>query len=92
MEPRILACPDFYLHSQETAAQAIKLIDHTLAVSGTIDLWAHTEEVTSPDQIAAWSQVVSYAAQKRDAGALWIAPLAEIADWQAAVSEVSVRS
>ena len=88
---RILACPDFYLHSQETAAQAIKLIDHTLAVSGTIDLWAHTEEVTSPDQIAAWNQVVSYAAQQRDAGALWIAPLAEIADWQAAVSEVSIR-
>ena len=46
---RILACPDFYLHSQETAAQAIRLIDRTIAVSGTIDLWAHTEEVTSPE-------------------------------------------
>jgi len=87
----ILACPDFYLHSQETAAQALKLIDDTIAVSGTIDLWAHTEEVTSPDQIAAWGQVVSYAAQQRDAGTLWIAPLAEIADWQAAVAEVSIQ-
>jgi hypothetical protein len=89
---RILACPDFYLHSQETAAQAIMLIDHTITVSGTIDLWAHTEEVTSPDQIAAWGQVVRYAAQKRDAGALWIAPLAEIADWQAALTKVKVMS
>jgi hypothetical protein len=89
---RILACPDFYLHSQETAAQAITLIDHTIAVSGTIDLWAHTEEVTSPDQIAAWGQMVRYAAQQRDAGALWIAPLAEIADWQAAVAECKIEN
>jgi hypothetical protein len=89
---RILACPDFYLHSQETAAQAIKLIDHTIAVSGTIDLWAHTEEVTSPEQIAAWGQVVSYAAQQRDVGALWIAPLAQIADWQAAIAECKIEN
>src|SRR5262249_12836997 len=88
---RILACPDFYLHSQETAAQALKLIDRTIAVSGTIDVWAHTEEVTSPEQIAAWSQVVSYAAGSRDAGQLWIAPLAEIADWQAAVAECKIE-
>ncbi|MEO7912638.1 MAG: polysaccharide deacetylase [Roseiflexaceae bacterium] len=89
---RILACPDFYLHSQETAAQALKLIDHTIAIGGMIDLWAHTEEVTSPEQIAAWSQVVSYAAQQRDAGALWIAPLAEIADWQAAIAECKIEN
>jgi len=89
---RILACPDFYLHSQETAAQAIKLIDHTIAASGTIDLWAHTEEVTSPEQIAAWGQVVSYAAQQRDSGALWVAPLAEIADWQQAISLVRTKN
>src|SRR6266508_1492851 len=89
---RILACPDFYLHSQETAAQAIALIDKTIAVSGTIDLWAHTEEVTSPDQIAAWRAVVSYAAQQRDAGKLWIAPLAEIADWQQALAEVRTKN
>jgi hypothetical protein len=89
---RILACPDFYLHSQETAAEAIELIDRTIAVSGTIDMWAHTEEVTTPEQIAAWGQVVSYAARSRDAGALWIAPLAEIADWQAAVGECTIEN
>ncbi len=88
---RIVACPDFYLTTQ-SAAQALKLIDHTLAVSGTLDLWAHTEEVTSPDQIAAWGQVVAYAAQQRDAGTLWIAPLAEIADWQQAIAQVRTKS
>ncbi|MBK9712731.1 MAG: polysaccharide deacetylase [Kouleothrix sp.] len=88
---RILACPDFYLHSQETAAQAIALIDRTIEVGGMIDLWAHTEEVTSPDQIAAWGQVVAYAARQRDAGKLWVAPLAEIAGWQAALAGVSIQ-
>jgi hypothetical protein len=89
---RILACPDFYLHSPETASQALKLIDHTIAVSGTIDLWAHTEEVIAPEQIAAWGQVVRYAAQQRDAGTLWIAPLAEITDWQIAIAECKIEN
>lgn len=89
---RILACPDFYLHSQETAAQALQLIDRTLAAGGMIDLWAHTEEVTSAEQIAAWDQVVRYAARSRDAGQLWVAPLAEIADWQAAVAECKIEN
>jgi hypothetical protein len=88
---RILACPDFYLTAQR-AAQATRLIDHTIAVSGTIDLWAHTEEVTSPAQVAAWGEVVSYAARLRDEGKLWIAPLAEIADWQAARAELRIEN
>ncbi len=57
-----------------------------------IDLWAHTEEVVAPEQIAAWQRVVRYAAQQRDAGALWIAPLAEIVDWQAAVAELRIEN
>jgi hypothetical protein len=89
---RILACPDFYLHDQATGAQATKLIDRAIETGGMIDLWAHTEEVVSPEQIAVWSQVVAYAAQQRDAGKLWIAPLAEIADWQAAVAELSIEN
>jgi hypothetical protein len=89
---RILACPDFYLHSQATAAQAQELIDRAVAAGGMIDLWAHTEEVTSAEQIAAWQQVVRYAARSRDAGQLWVAPLAEIADWQAAVAECTIEN
>ena len=88
---RILACPDFYL-TVERAPLALKQIDAALAAQGAIDLWAHTEEVTSPEQIAAWQQVVGYAAAQRDAGKLWIAPLAEIAAWQAAVAEVRIEN
>ena len=88
---RILACPDFYLHDQTSAAQATMLIDKAIAAGGMIDLWAHTEEVVSPEQIAAWDQVVRYAARQRDAGQLWIAPLAEIADWQWARDQVRLE-
>jgi hypothetical protein len=89
---RILACPDFYLHDQASAARARALIDKAIAAGGMIDLWAHTEEVVSPEQIAIWGQVVGYAAQQRDAGKLWIAPLAEIADWQAAIAELKIEN
>jgi hypothetical protein len=89
---RIMACPDFYLHDQATAVQALMQIDKAIAAGGMIDLWAHTEEVVSPEQIAAWSQVVGYAARQRDAGSLWIAPLAEIADWQAAIAELRIEN
>jgi hypothetical protein len=89
---RILACPDFYMHDRASAAQAMLLIERAIAAGGMIDLWAHTEEVVSPEQIALWGQVVGYAAQQRDAGKLWIAPLAEIADWQAAVAELKIEN
>jgi hypothetical protein len=87
----ILACPDFYL-TTSSAPQALKLIDTIIGANGMLDLWAHTEEVTAPDQIAVWRQVVGYAAQKRDAGKLWIAPLAEIAAWQQARDKVRVET
>lgn len=88
---RILACPDFYLTSK-SADQALGLLNSTIAAGGMIDLWAHTEEVTSPEQIAAWTRVVRTAARARDAGQLWIAPLAEIADWQRSSSTLKVLS
>lgn len=87
---RILACPDFYLHNQATAEQSLRLIDRIIAKEGVIDLWAHTEEVTSPEQIAAWRQVVEYAARQCDDGWLWIAPLAEIAAWRQAVTNIRI--
>lgn len=86
--PRILACPDFYL-TPASADLAIRQIDHTLASGGMIDLWAHTEEVTTPAQIAAWQRVVAYAVDQPD---LWVAPLTEIADWQQALAQVAVSA
>ena len=85
----ILACPDFYLTTSSTD-RAVALLDSTRAQGGMIDLWAHTEEVTSPEQITAWARVVRRAAELRDAGQLWIAPLAEIADWQQALARVKI--
>ncbi|GAB4122737.1 MAG: polysaccharide deacetylase family protein [Roseiflexaceae bacterium] len=77
----ILACADFYLTAR-SAPQAIGLIDQAIAEGGMIDLWAHTEEVISLDQIAAWGQVVRYAGEQQQAGRLWIAPISEITAWQ----------
>jgi hypothetical protein len=88
---RILACPDFYLTAQR-ADLALRQLDAAIDSGGMIDLWAHTEEIVAPEQIAAWQRVVGYAAQQRDAGTLWIAPLAEIADWQAAVAELKIEN
>lgn len=85
----ILACPDFYLTTQ-SAPEALRLIGEVIAKGGMIDLWAHTEEVVKPEQIAAWDEVVRAAAERRDAGELWIAPLAEIAAWQQALAEVNI--
>ncbi len=87
---RILACPDFYLTSS-SAAQAPAQIDKTIAIGGVIDFWAHTEEVTSQAQIEAWQRVVSYAAAQRDAGKLWIAPLAQIGERQQAVTALQLE-
>ena len=53
------------------------------ANDGMIDYWAHTEEVTTPEQIAAWQSVVDACAT---AGDIWVAPLAEIADRQRSIA------
>jgi hypothetical protein len=86
----ILACPDFYL-TEQSAAEAPGVIERAINTGGMIDLWAHTEEVVTPAQIAAWRSVVRYAAGRCDAGDLWIAPLAEIADRQQAVALVRIE-
>jgi hypothetical protein len=86
-EGRLLACPDFYL-TPERASLALQQVEAAVAAGGMIDLWAHTEEVTTPEQIAAWRQVVRRAAEDPR---LWVAPLGEIAAWQAAVASLQVE-
>ncbi|NTU84871.1 MAG: polysaccharide deacetylase [Chloroflexales bacterium] len=86
-EGRILACPDFYL-TPERVGLALRQIELAIEAGGTIDLWAHTEEVTSPRQIAAWRRLAARVAQDER---LWVAPLSEIAGWQAAAAELSVE-
>jgi peptidoglycan/xylan/chitin deacetylase (PgdA/CDA1 family) len=86
-EGRLLACPDFYL-KPDRADLAMRQIDLVIAQGGMIDIWAHTEEVTSPEQLAAWERVVRRAAQDP---AIWVAPFSAIADWQRAVAGVRVE-
>lgn len=86
-EGRILACPDFYL-TAERASLALRQIERAVHAGGMIDLWAHTEEVVTPEQIAAWDRVVGRVA---DDSRLWAAPLGEIAAWQAAVEQARVE-
>jgi peptidoglycan/xylan/chitin deacetylase (PgdA/CDA1 family) len=83
----ILACPDFYL-TERSAQLALQQVDRVLAEGGMIDLWAHTEEVVTPAQLAAWEQVVRYTAENPN---VWVAPFSEIAAWQQAVREVRVE-
>jgi peptidoglycan/xylan/chitin deacetylase (PgdA/CDA1 family) len=86
-EERILACPDFYL-TERSADLAIRQIDRAIVQEGMIDLWAHTEEVITPEQIAAWERVVRAAAENP---AVWVAPFDTIAAWQHGLAAVDIQ-
>jgi hypothetical protein len=83
----IIACPDIYL-TPASVEQVLAQIDYTLVQGGAIDIWAHTEEVVSPEQQATWRRVIDYAAAQEG---LWITPLHEIAAWQHALRDVRVE-
>jgi peptidoglycan/xylan/chitin deacetylase (PgdA/CDA1 family) len=83
----IVACPDIYLTPGLREQKALQAIDAAIAAEGALDIWTHTEEVVSPEQIATWQRVVSSAAERDE---LWIAPLDEIAAWQRALGQVQV--
>jgi len=53
-----------------------------------IDLWAHTEEVTSAAQIATWRRIIARVAGDAQ---IWVAPLGEIAAWEAARSALMLE-
>lgn len=83
----IMVCPDFYLTVQ-SHEQALLLLERIRQQDGMIDYWAHTEEVYTPVQIAAWKRVVDATA---DAGDVWVASLREIAQRQQIVDGIAVR-
>lgn len=83
----IMVCPDFYLtvHSQD---YALAILERIRQQDGMIDYWAHTEEVYTPEQIAAWKRVVDATAT---AGDVWVASLRDIALRQQLVDGIDVR-
>jgi hypothetical protein len=52
---------------------------------GAIDIWAHTEEVTTAEQRAAWAEI------RGRAEPFWIASVPDIVAWQQALEKVEVR-
>lgn len=83
----IMVCPDFYLTVQ-SHEQALAVLERIRQQDGMIDYWAHTEEVYTPEQIAAWKRVVDATAA---AGDVWVASLREIALRQQIVDGIQVR-
>lgn len=76
-EGSILAYPDFYLIPRHEEL-ALEQLEQVIEVGGIIDLWAHTEEVVSAEQIATWQRLVARVARDER---IWVAPLGEITAW-----------
>lgn len=90
--PHLWAFPDHYFPAKAEDVPAAKAaIDRVLALRGVTSLWAHSEEAASPERLAAWEEVVAYAAGRRDQG-LWIAPLTEIVQFHNALDQVRVSA
>lgn len=81
---QIMVCPDYYL-TVARADGALALLADIRTRDGMIDFWAHTEEVISPEQIAAWQRVVDTVASTGD---VWVAPLVDIARRQQLIDQL----
>ena len=82
--PTITVIADEYL-TPETLATVKQRLEIARLNEGAIDIWAHTEEVTSPEQRATWADII--AAREP----FWVAPVPEIVAWSRAVRDVSIR-
>lgn len=90
--PDLWAFPDFYFPAHPgDPAWAREVVDRVLLERGVTSLWAHTEEAVTPEQLAAWEEILSYADTKRAAG-LWIAPLTEIVQFRLDMAQIEIQS
>ncbi len=83
--PAITVIGDVYL-TPESRDAVLGQMQTALLNEGAIDVWAHTEEVTSPAQIAAWQAAID--AARRD---FWIAPVPEIVQYAQDIRRVTVE-
>jgi peptidoglycan/xylan/chitin deacetylase (PgdA/CDA1 family) len=104
---RMAVMPDFLLgvpsvNAGEEAAgsiisreKALEVISETLARRGTTSFWQHPEQLAPKPEFEgvrkAWEEVVAEAAQERERGRLWIAPVADIVAYQRDVMSVTAR-
>lgn len=84
-QPEIAVISDVYL-TPESRDAVLGQMQTALLNEGAIDVWAHTEEVTSPAQIAAWQSAIDAARQD-----FWIAPVPEIVQYAEDIRQVSVE-
>lgn len=80
----ITVIADTYL-TPKTRAAVRQDMQAALLNEGAIDVWAHTEEVTSSDQIEAWQVTID--AAMRD---FWVAPVPEIVQYAQDVRQVTI--
>jgi hypothetical protein len=83
----VLAMPDFELQPKYRD-DVLARLRQAAAAGGVLDLWAHTNEIVSAEQVATWRGVIAAAAGDP---ALWVAPLPEIADYWRGVRGVRVE-
>jgi hypothetical protein len=83
-QPEIAVIADVYL-TPESRDRVLQQMRTALYNEGAIDVWAHTEELTTPAQIAAWQTAI--AAARRD---FWIAPVPEIVQYAQDIRQVTV--
>jgi hypothetical protein len=73
--------------------QGLQVLSEVVARRGTTSFWNHPEYLAPGDSLSgireAWSAVVEEAAKQRQQGKLWVATVADIADYQARVAQVS---
>ncbi|HEY0603073.1 MAG TPA: hypothetical protein VGD58_09190 [Herpetosiphonaceae bacterium] len=84
-QPEIAVIGDVYL-TPESRDSVLAQMQAALLNEGAIDVWAHTEEVTSPAQIAAWQTAIDAARQD-----FWIAPVPEIVQYAQDIRQVTVE-
>ncbi len=82
--PEITVIGDVYL-TPESRDDVLRQMQVALLNEGAIDVWAHTEEVTSPEQLSAWQAVID--AAQRD---FWVAPVPEIVQYAQDIQRVTV--
>ncbi|MBN1485269.1 MAG: polysaccharide deacetylase family protein [Chloroflexia bacterium] len=90
--PRLWAFPDHYFPAHaDDPAWAKEVVNRVLLERGVSSLWAHSEEAVSAEQLAAWEEVLAYAAERRQEG-LWIAPLTDIVRFRQDLAGVDLDS
>lgn len=80
----ITVMADEYL-TPESLPYVRQRLDAALLNEGAIDIWAHTEEVTSAEQRAAWAEIIAAS------GPFWVASVPDIVTWQQALAHVEIR-